>query len=32
MIEQDHHAALDDVQFLLEAHPELISTSAVEKL
>jgi len=23
MIEQDHHAALDDVQFLLEAHPEL---------
>jgi len=23
MIDQDHHAALDDVQFLLEAHPEL---------
>ncbi|MDE0708175.1 MAG: tetratricopeptide repeat protein, partial [Candidatus Poseidoniales archaeon] len=23
MVEQDHHAALDDVQFLLEAHPEL---------
>ena len=23
MVEQDHHAALDDVQFLLDAHPEL---------
>ena len=23
MLDQDHHAALDDVQFLLEAHPEL---------
>jgi len=23
MIDQDHHAALDDVQYLLEAHPEL---------
>ena len=23
MVAQDHHAALDDVQFLLEAHPEL---------
>ncbi len=23
MIDEDHHAALDDVQFLLEAHPEL---------
>ena len=23
MIEEDHHGALDDVQFLLEAHPEL---------